>query len=130
MGPAGNLSLMSTFLTAYACDSSRPYVSHLNPRPNDPVPGLAIVPLDSSRAACIYAEDATQVIVDLTEPPWLGVLSIGFHIVETQWLLVEAGLGVQCRCRVAFVEPTRGTGVTYAAQRGFAGSSRLARDGA
>lgn len=55
-----------TFLTAYACDSSRPYVSHLNPRPNDPVPGLAIVPLDSSRAACIYAEDATHVIVDLT----------------------------------------------------------------
>ncbi|HRB03629.1 MAG TPA: aryl-sulfate sulfotransferase, partial [Ilumatobacteraceae bacterium] len=55
-----------TFLTVYACGSDRPYVSHLNPRPNDPVPGLAIVPVDATRAACIYVDDATDVLVDLT----------------------------------------------------------------
>ncbi len=55
-----------TFLTVYACGSARPYVSHLNPRPGDPVPGLAIVPLDATRAACIYVDDATEVLVDLT----------------------------------------------------------------
>lgn len=56
----------TTFLTVFACDSPRPYVSHLNPRKDDPVPGLAIVPLDTSRAACIYADDTTDVIVDVT----------------------------------------------------------------
>ena len=56
----------TTFLTVFACDSPRPYVSHLNPRRDDPVPGLAIVPLDTSRAACIYADDTTDVIVDVT----------------------------------------------------------------
>jgi len=59
-------ALRPTFLTVYGCDSARPYVSHLNPRPNDAVPGVAIVPFDSSRAACIYVDDATEVIVDLT----------------------------------------------------------------
>lgn len=56
----------STFLTVYSCGSARPYVSHLNPRPSDPVPGLAIVPIDASDAACIYVDDTTEVIVDLT----------------------------------------------------------------
>ncbi len=55
-----------TFLTVYACDSARPFVSHLNPRPSDPVPGLAIVPLNATRAACIYVDDTTEVLVDLT----------------------------------------------------------------
>ena len=56
----------TTFLTVYSCDSPRPYVSHLNPRVDDPVPGLAIVSIDTSGAACIYADDVTDVIVDLT----------------------------------------------------------------
>ena len=55
-----------TFLTVYACGSARPFVSHLNPRPSDPVPGLAIVPLDATREACIYVDDTTEVLVDLT----------------------------------------------------------------
>ncbi len=55
-----------TFLTVYACGGARPFVSHLNPRPFDPVPGLAIVPLDSTREACIYVDDTTEVLVDLT----------------------------------------------------------------
>lgn len=56
----------STFLTVYSCGSARPYVSHLNPRPDDPVPGLAIVALDATGEACVYADDSTDVIVDLT----------------------------------------------------------------
>ena len=55
-----------TYLTVYACGSARPNVSHLNPRPGDPVPGLAIVALDATQAACIYADDTSDVIVDLT----------------------------------------------------------------
>ena len=55
-----------TFVTVYACGGARPFVSHLNPRPNDPVPGLAIVPLDATREACIYVDDTTEILVDLT----------------------------------------------------------------
>ncbi len=59
-------ALRPTFLTVYSCGSDRPYVSHLNPRPGDPVAGLAIVSFDATRTACIYVDDATDVLVDLT----------------------------------------------------------------
>lgn len=59
-------ALRPTFLTVYACGSARPFVSHLNPSPGDPVAGLAIVPIDTTRAACIYVDDTTEVLVDLT----------------------------------------------------------------
>ncbi len=56
----------TTFVTAYACGGSRPGISHLNPRRDDPIPGMAIVPLDATKRACIYADGLTDLIVDLT----------------------------------------------------------------
>jgi hypothetical protein len=56
----------TTFLTAYGCAGLRPDVSHLNPRRDDPVPGLAVIPIDSTRDVCIYADDTTDVIADIT----------------------------------------------------------------
>lgn len=56
----------STYVTVYPCGNPLPSVSHLNPRPGDPVPGLVIVPVDATREACIYVDDETQIIVDVT----------------------------------------------------------------
>ncbi len=55
----------TTFITAFRCGGPRPEISHLNPRKGDPVPGMAIVPLDATKRACIYADGLTDVIVDL-----------------------------------------------------------------
>ncbi|MEZ5255814.1 MAG: hypothetical protein R2705_02630 [Ilumatobacteraceae bacterium] len=54
------------YVTAYACGSSRPETSTLNPRPNDPTSNLAVVALDSTRQLCFYSEQPTQLIVDVT----------------------------------------------------------------
>lgn len=55
----------TTFVTAFRCGGPRPEISHLNPRKGDPVPGMAVVPLDATKRACIYADGLTDIIVDL-----------------------------------------------------------------
>lgn len=55
-----------TFVTAYACGSPRAYVSMLNPRPGSPTPNSTIVAIDDTAAVCIYADDTTDLIVDVT----------------------------------------------------------------
>lgn len=56
---------VTSFVTGYRCGGAPPGVSQLNPRRNDPVAGLAVIPLDSSMAACFYVEQPTHLIVDL-----------------------------------------------------------------
>ena len=55
-----------TFVTAYACGGPRPYVSMLNPRPGAPTPNSTVVAIDATTVLCVYADDVTDVIVDVT----------------------------------------------------------------
>jgi hypothetical protein len=55
-----------TYVTAYPCGSPRPNVSMLNPRPSGPTPNSTIVAIDPTGDVCVYADDVTDLIVDVT----------------------------------------------------------------
>ncbi len=58
-------SLATGYVTAYPC-GTRPDVSNLNFTAGVDVANAAVVPLDSTGAACFYAERSTWLIIDVT----------------------------------------------------------------
>jgi hypothetical protein len=53
------------FLTAYPCDQPRPGTSSVNPQAGTAVANLANVNLSAAGTVCIYAETATDLLVDV-----------------------------------------------------------------
>ncbi|MEO6627858.1 MAG: hypothetical protein ABIP03_04750, partial [Aquihabitans sp.] len=71
MAVAATLNVTATnsdpgFLTVYPCDDPRPDTSNVNAQASYPVANLATVTLSTSGTACIYAEAATDVVIDAT----------------------------------------------------------------
>ncbi len=53
------------FLTVFACEEGRPPTSNLNTRPGVPTPNLVVSAIGGQRRVCVFANAATDVIVDL-----------------------------------------------------------------
>ena len=66
-------ALGAGFLTAYPCATGRPTTSNLNFVAGDVVANFVIVQPDADGNVCVYAHNATHVVVDL-----MGTLSDGF----------------------------------------------------
>jgi hypothetical protein len=58
------------YLTLYRCDQPRPDTSTINPQPTFAVANLATVALSTSGTVCVYAENPTDLIVDILG--WAG----------------------------------------------------------
>ncbi len=54
------------YLTAYACDGSRPEVSSVNFGPHEVIAGSAYVPVSADGTICVYASTPVDVLIDLT----------------------------------------------------------------
>ena len=66
-------ALGSGFLAAYPCSEGRPSTSNLNFVAGDVVANFVVVQPDADGAVCVYAHNATHVVVDL-----MGTVSEGF----------------------------------------------------
>lgn len=53
------------FLTAYACDATRPLASNVNPVPGLDVAAHVVAPVSADGRVCIYSHQPTHVVVDL-----------------------------------------------------------------
>ena len=58
------------YLTAFPCSAGRPLASNLNARAGAPVANLALLPVDVNGDICVYAQPATDLVVDLLG--WFG----------------------------------------------------------
>jgi hypothetical protein len=54
------------FVTVYACDSDRPTVSNLNPRPGRVRPNLVVTPVSADGKVCLYSMQDVDLVVDVT----------------------------------------------------------------
>lgn len=53
------------FLTVFPCGPDRPTASNVNIRAGDVVPNLTVTKVATDGSVCVYAHQATDVIVDL-----------------------------------------------------------------
>jgi hypothetical protein len=68
------------FVTAYACDKTRPAASSLNPRPGEITTNLVSAPLAADGSVCLFTSLSTDLIVDLT----------GFHPAGSSYVPTNA----------------------------------------
>jgi hypothetical protein len=65
------------YLTAYPCDEPRPGTSSVNPQAGVAVANLASVKLSAAGSVCIYAEVATDLLIDVAG--WWGATGLPYN---------------------------------------------------
>ena len=107
-----NLTVTSTraagFLSAYPCSASRPVVSNANFVAGDTLAAAAIVPVGADGTVCVFASDATHLVVDASGgfPAGAGFVPVApSRLVDTR-----DSPGTRLAAGTALSVPVRGIG--------------------